>query len=72
MAIKQLSDGGPDGTLYGQSATDKIGFFGLTTPIARTAITAVGTTTATTTLNETRISRLYTALENLGLIATTS
>lgn len=70
MAIKQLSDGGSEGTLLGQSSTDKIGFFGLTTPIARPTITAVGTATATTTLNETRISRLYAALENLGLIAT--
>lgn len=70
MAIKQLSDGGSEGTLLGQSSTDKIGFFGLTTPIARPTITAVGTTTATTALNETRISRLYAALENLGLIAT--
>lgn len=28
MAIKQLSDGGPDGTVLGQSATDKVGFYG--------------------------------------------
>lgn len=70
MALKELSDGGPDGTRLGQSSTDKIGFFGLTTPIARPSITAVATATATTTLNETRITRLYTALRNLGLIAT--
>lgn len=70
MAIKQLSDGGTEGTLLGQSSTDLVGFFGLTTPIARPTITAVGTTVATTTLNETRISRLYAALESLGLIAT--
>lgn len=70
MAIKQLSDGNPAGTLFGQSSTDKIGFYGLTTPIVRPSITAVGTTTATTALNETKIDRLYTALRNLGLIAT--
>lgn len=70
MTIRQLSDGNPDGVLLGQSSSDKVGFFGLTTPIARPTITAVGTTTATTALNETRITRLYAALENLGLIAT--
>lgn len=72
MAIKQLSDGNPSGTNLGQSATDLVGFYGLTTPIAQPAVTAVGTTTATTALNETRISRLYTAMENLNLIRTTS
>ena len=59
-----------DGWLAGQSSTDKGGFFGLTTPIVRPAITAVATTTATTALNETKIDRLYTALRNLGLVAT--
>lgn len=70
MAVKQLSDAGPDGTLLGQSSTDKIGFYGLATAIARPAITAVATATATTALNETKIDRLYTALRNLGLIDT--
>jgi hypothetical protein len=69
MGIKQLSDGGPDGTLLGQSTTDKVGFYGLTTPIAKQTVTSVGTTTATTTLNETRLSRLETALAATGLIA---
>lgn len=70
MAIKELSDSNPDGTRLGQSSTDLVGFYGLATPIARPSVTAVGTTTATTTLNETKISRLQTALVNLGLIAT--
>lgn len=70
MAIKHLSDNNPDGTLLGQSATDKIGFYGLTTPIARPTITWVTTATATTALNETKINRLYAALESMGLIAT--
>jgi hypothetical protein len=30
MAVKQLSDANPDGTVFGQSATDKIGFHGAT------------------------------------------
>ena len=70
MAVEHLTKLNDDGTLFGQSATDKIGFYGLTTPIVRPAITAVGTTTATTALNETKIDRLYTALRNLGLVDT--
>lgn len=37
MAIKQLSDGNPLGTNFGQSATDLIGFYGVATPVARRA-----------------------------------
>ena len=70
MALKQLSDGNPDGTQLGQDATvDTVGFFG-TTPVVQPSITAVGTATATTTLNETKIDRLYAALRTLGLINT--
>ena len=70
MAVEHLTKLNDDGTLFGQSATDKIGFYGLATAIVRPAITAVATATATTTLNETKIDRLYTALRNLGLVAT--
>lgn len=69
MAVEYIGAGGNDGTSLGQSATEKISFYGAT-PIVRPAITAVGTTTATTALNETKIDRLYTALRNLGLITT--
>lgn len=71
MAIKQLSDSNPSGTLLGQSATDLVGFYGLTTPIAQPVVTAPNTATATTTINELAITRLRTALVNLGLIRTT-
>jgi hypothetical protein len=40
MSKKQLSDGNPDGTVLGQSATDKISFFG-GTPIAKQGGTAM-------------------------------
>lgn len=69
--IKELSDGSPDGTRLGQSATDKIGFYGLTTPIVRPSVTWPNTGTATTTLNELKANRLMAALVALGLIATT-
>lgn len=39
MGTKQLSDGGPDGTVLGQSATDLVGFYGAT-PIAQKAAAA--------------------------------
>ena len=70
MAVEHLTKLNDDGTLFGQSATDKIGFYGLATAIVRPAITAVATATATTTLNELKIDRLYTALRNLGIVAT--
>ena len=59
MVIKHLSDLGPDGTLMGRSATDKIAFYGATTAVQPatasqdavviTAVTATNTTAAITT-----------------------
>ncbi len=66
---EQASYNSPDGVQVGKSSTEKVGFFGAT-PVVQAAITAVATATATTTLNETKIDRLYTALRNLGLINT--
>lgn len=71
MAVKQLSDGGPDGTRLGQSATDKIGFYGLTTPIVKPSVTWPNTTTGSTTTNKNKVNRLKAALVSLGLIVTT-
>jgi hypothetical protein len=34
----------PDGANFGQSVTDKIGFYGLATPIVQPAVTHIGTT----------------------------
>ena len=70
MAIHYLGDGNPDGITLGRDSTvDKVSFFGAT-PVVQPSITAVGTTTATTALNETKIDRLYTALRTIGLINT--
>ena len=49
MALRQLSDGGPDGTKLGQSATDLIGFYGVTVTAQRAVLTAVATTGAAPT-----------------------
>jgi hypothetical protein len=70
MAVEYLGSGNDDGVNFGRSTTDKIGFYGLTTPIVQPSITAVATATATTTLNEKKINRLYTALRALNLINT--
>ena len=50
MATKQLSDGGPDGTVLGQSASDLIGFHGTagTAQVALSATAAISTAAATT------------------------
>ena len=64
-------DGNPtgDGCGLGKTSSSKVGFWG-NTPIVRPAITAVGTATATTALNETRLGRLEAVLVTLGLITT--
>lgn len=82
MTIKQLSDGNPDGTVLGQSSTDKISFFGATPVVRQSNITAVTTTASTTTTLAagytttaqadaivTAINSIITALDNLGLTA---
>lgn len=70
MAGEQVDHGRGDGVIVGRSS-GKVGFYG-TTPVTIPTITAVGTTTATAALNETKIDRLYAALESIGIIATAS
>ncbi len=70
MSIQQLFNGTPDGCKMGGATTDLIGFYGLTTPIARPSVTAAALT-ATTATNELGLKRLTAALVNLGLIVTT-
>lgn len=71
MAVEYLGTGNDDGTNFGRSATSKLGFYGLATPIARPSVTWPNTGTATTTLNETKVNRIMAALVALGLIVTT-
>ena len=67
MAIQQLTDGQPDGALVGRS-DDKIGFYGLATPIVKATVAATTTTVSTTTALTVDIDAIRTALQNLGLI----
>jgi len=46
MALKELSDGGPDGTRLGQSATDLIGFWGKAPSAQRASSTQATTNVA--------------------------
>lgn len=71
MAVEYLGSGNDDGVVLGRSATDKIGFFGLATPIVKPSVTWPNTGTATTTLNELKANRLMAALVALNLIVTT-
>lgn len=79
--IQELTDGRPDGAHIGQSTTDKIGFYGLATPIVQPSgaaqasatftkkITGVGfTTSAKFAAFVALVLALRSALVNLGLI----
>jgi hypothetical protein len=65
MAVDQLSKANPDGTVMGQSITDKIAFYGVAV-VAQPATAAAGTDAATT---QTLANALRTAMRNLGLMA---
>tara|TARA_R110000765_G_scaffold397651_2_gene491866 strand:- start:382 stop:594 length:213 start_codon:yes stop_codon:yes gene_type:complete len=67
MAIEYIGSGGSEGTNFGQSG-EKIGFYGLATPIVKPTIVVTATATATTALNEAGYKRIVTALVALGLV----
>lgn len=72
MAAKQLSDGNPDGTSLGQSASDKVGFYG-NPPVAQPLASTAGALTAGTTTAADIAAAfvdLRTQLAALGLIRT--
>lgn len=58
---KQVSDGGPSGTTFGQSATDLIGFYGVATPVAQRA-NAIQATSVISAYTSTTASALIGAL----------
>lgn len=69
MAVKQLSDGGPDGVKLGQSSTDKVGFYGVTAVVQQTTSLAAAVTAGTTLAAlAPAVLDLYTALFTAGLI----
>jgi len=64
MAVEHLTKGNDDGTTMGQSATEKISFYGVTT-VVQASIAAAGTDAATT---QTLANDLRTKLIALGLV----
>jgi len=67
--IKQLSDGGPDGTVIGQSSTDKVGFYGVT-PVAKgAAVTTVTFTNFTVAAGSDALNSIISRLQSVGIIA---
>lgn len=79
MAVKELTDGAPDGARVGQSATDLVGFWGAT-PVAQGATIADATNTTTTTSTTTalttdldslrsKFNTLLARLETAGILA---
>jgi hypothetical protein len=66
MAVKQLSDGGPDGTTLGQSATDLIAFHGAT-PSDQYAV--VTNTSGTLGNTNAAVDAIIALLQEKGLMA---
>lgn len=67
MAADQLSKLNPDGTKLGQSATDKIGFWGKTGRIPITSMASISV--AETTANvKSRLNKILNGLKNIGII----
>ena len=67
MAADQLSKKNPDGTVLGQSSTDKVAFFGKTARIPITTFASISV--AETTANvKSRVNKLINGLKNLGLV----
>lgn len=69
--VKQLSDGGPDGTVLGQTG-DKIGFYGLSSPITKQTLTLSAALTAGSTTPAdiaACVDEIHAALSALGLVS---
>jgi hypothetical protein len=68
MATYQvLTRGQDDGAIIGQSATEKIGFFGAT-PVVQQTMTALTTTSSTVASSvSVAVAEIQTVLSNLGL-----
>lgn len=66
MAIKYLSDQGPDGTVLGNDSTDLVGFYGAD-PVDQPAV--VTNTTGTLGNTNAAVNAIIDALQELGLMA---
>lgn len=69
MAVEYLGSGNDDGVILGRSSTDKVGFYGLATPIARGSAVTTLATTPTATDIATAVNSIISRLQALNLIA---
>ena len=70
MAVKQLSDYGPDGAKLGQAAADKIAFYG-TTPVTQRASSVQATVASSGSFGATQaalLNEIRDTLVALGLM----
>jgi hypothetical protein len=65
MAADQLSKKNPDGTVLGQSSSDKIGFYGKTAITLRSLPASIGAS-ATSTILKTAINQIRNLMKNMG------
>ena len=71
MAVQQLFDGNDEGIVMGQATTDKVGFYGTSTPVAKQTCTLAAALTAGTTTPANiaaAVDELHAALSALGII----
>ena len=72
MAVEYVGSGADDGTLLGRSSTDKVGFYGTSTPVSKQTCTLAAALTAGTTTPANiaaAVDELHAALAAAGLIA---
>ncbi len=72
MPIEYLGSGSDDGTNLGRSTTDKVGFYGTSTPVTKQTCTLAAALTAGTTTPANiaaAVDELHAALSALGIIA---
>lgn len=67
MAADQLSKKNPDGTLLGQSSTDKIGFYNKTAITLRSLPISLTVAASTTVTYRAAINQIRNLLKNIGL-----
>ena len=68
MAVEYVGTGNDDGVVFGRSG-DKIGFYGLATPIVKPTITITVTAAGPVTACATDINAIKAGLVALGLVA---
>jgi len=70
MSVNYLKAGNDEGATFGRSASDEIGFYGLTTPIVKQTLTQAIVAGSSLAHIIRGVIELSNALQNLGLITT--